>query len=127
MPQAYIQIPKPVVTEAANFDTVVHFRTSEIEQADSGATTNIYSPGTRKYRIDCLTTGTVIEDWTDFDTSIETGRGYSFVVVPNSNRIIDRSNATEKRLITIAGDKGTAIESRDNIQYIVNNRGWRDT
>ena len=32
----------------------------------------------------------------------------------------------EKRLITIAGDKGTAIESRDNIEYIVNNRGWSD-
>jgi hypothetical protein len=110
MPDAYVQIPKPVVNEANSFTATARFRASGTATA----------PTTAHYRVDCQKTGTVIQDWTALAAAAE----ISIPITSNNNRIIDRSNANEKRLITVAADKDTTTETRDSIEYIVNNRGW---
>ena len=110
MPDAYIQIPKPVVNEANSFNATSYYRSSGAASA----------PTTAAYRIDDLTTGTVIADWTSLTPAVS----ISIPITSNNNRIIDRSNANEKRLLTVAADKDTTTETRDSIEYIVNNRGW---
>ena len=113
MPDAYIQIPKPVVNEANSFTATARFRSSGTATA----------PTTAHYRIDDLTTGTVITAWTALAAAAE----ISIPITSNNNRIVDRCNDNEKRLLTVSSDKGETTEGRDNIEYMVNNRGWRDT
>jgi len=64
----------------------------------------------------------VIKAWTSLTPAVS----ISIPVTSNENRIIDRCNDNEKRLITVAADKDTDTETRDNIEYVVNNRGWSD-
>ena len=111
-----VQIPKPVVLEGDYFEATIYYRASGSASANSSL----------EYRIDCMTTGTEIKDWTPATSATATG-AYVFAVDSTPNRIIDRSNANEKRLITVVADRGTGFSPRDNIEYIVNNRGWRDT
>ena len=110
MPDTYVNIPKPVVGERSSFNATSYYRSSGAASA----------PTTAAYRIDCVKTGTVIADWTSLTPAVS----ISIPITSNNNRIIDRSNANEKRLLTVAADKDTTTETRDSIEYIVNNRGW---
>lgn len=113
MPETYVNVPKPLVDERSSFNATSYYRSAGTASA----------PTTAAYRIDDLTTGTVIQDWTALAAAAE----ISIPVTSNNNRLIDRCNDNEKRLITVAADKDTDTETRDNIEYVVNNRGWRDT
>ena len=113
MPETYIQVPKPLVDERSSFNATSYYRSSGTASA----------PTTAAYRIDCVKTGTVIKAW----TTLTPAASISIPVTSNENRIIDRCNDNEKRQITVAADKDTTTETRDRIEYIVENRGWRDT
>ena len=113
MPETYVNVPKPLVDERSSFAATSYYRSAGAASA----------PTTAAYRIDCVKTGTVIKAWTSLTPAVS----ISIPVTSNENRIIDRCNDNEKRLITVAADKDTDTETRDNIEYVVNNRGWRDT
>ena len=113
MPDTYTQIPKPLVNEASSFNATAYFRSAGTAAA----------PTTAAYRIDCLKTGTVIQAWTSLTPAVS----ISIPITATNNRIIDRCNDNEKRLLTVSADKGETTETRDNIEFVIENRGWRDT
>ena len=111
-----VQAPNPVINERSSFFAPIYFRYEG--SAIGGDAFGYY------IRIDCLTTGTTILDWDGPYTPAATDVTYP--IASEYNRIIDRSNNEEKKQITVAMAKDTSLEVRDNIQYIVNNRGWSD-
>ena len=113
MVDTYIQIPKPLVTEGNSFNATARFRSSGTATA----------PTTAYYRIDDLNTGTVIQEW----SALVAAEEISIPVTSNNNRVISRCNPTEKRRLTVSADKGETTETRDNIEFLIENRGWRDT
>ena len=113
MSECYITIPKPIVDERSSFTATSYFRSGDAGSAST----------TAKYRVDCLTTGTKLEDW----TSLSVAESISIPIASNTNRIISNSNRFEKKQITIASDPGETTETRDVITYKVKNiRGFEN-
>lgn len=112
MPDTFIKLPEPRYHEKSSFTATVYFRDSS-DAADT--------PTTVDYRIDCITTGTAIAGW----TSLTPGTSNAISVTPTNNRIIDSRNKVERRIITVSSDRGLSTETRDTVEYKVeNNRGF---
>ena len=110
MPEVYATVPQPVINERVSFTATAYFRDGDSEQAST----------TAKYRIDCLTTGTTVVDW----TSLTPAASIAISVKSADNRIIG-GNKTEKKQITVSSDPGETTETRSVKTWKVKNiRGF---
>jgi len=94
MDQVSIVIPRPSVKEDSAFVCTAYFR-DRATQASS-VPTNI------KYRLDCLTTDTVILDW----TTVSAAASATISVTAAQNAIQNECNVYETKRLTVAGDYG---------------------
>lgn len=107
MPQTYIKHIGSTVNERNSNTITAYFR-------DAGAAS---APTTVHYRIDDITTGTKITDW----TSVSPAVSVDITVKSAENRIIANGDATERRQITVSADKGTTTETRSTTEWFVKN------
>lgn len=107
--QVAISIPRPSVKEGSAFTATAYFRDRATQAAS--APTNI------RYRIDCLTTGTVLADW----TSTSAASSVSISVTGTHNAIQSQCNAKEIKQLTISADHGLSTQVRECAQWEVHN------
>lgn len=110
MPDTFIKLPEPEYHERSAFTATAYFRDSS-DAADTSTTVD--------YRIDDLTTNTVIAGW----TSATPGTSVAITITPTQNRMINNGNKWERRQITVSSDRGLSTETRDIVQYKVINTG----
>lgn len=107
--QIAIQIPKTKWNEGSAFTATAYFRT----RSTSAAVT----PTSAKYRIDCLTTGTVLQDW----TTVSAASNVSISVTATHNAIQDASNHFERKQLVVESDAGLATQHRGAVEWRVEN------
>lgn len=106
-----IQLPRLRVNEGSSFVATAYFRTD----GDESTPTNVY------YRIDNLTTGEVIADW----TSVSAAANASISVTATHNAIRSQCNRAEKLQLTVDADHDLATQVREAVVYEVENvRGF---
>jgi hypothetical protein len=76
------------------------------------------SPLTARYRIDCLTTGNVIKDWTVIESP---GQVQTVAVGPSDNRIINQRNESERRQMVMQTNFDTEEQSVSDSEWTVKN------
>lgn len=74
-------------------------------------------PSNLRYRIDCLSSGSVIRDWTTL-AAAASGR---LELTATDNRIVDQINASERRVATLEADYGTEDAVKSDVRYTVRN------
>lgn len=108
-----IQIPRPRVREGSAFTATVYFRDRATKAADA--------PDAIKYRIDNLTTGEAVQDW----TSVSPAANVSISITAIHNAIRAQCNRSEKVQLTVAADPDTSGQVRESIAWEVQNiRGF---
>ena len=107
MSELYITIPQLKQKEGSSFTATAYFRDGEAASA----------PTTAKYRVDCLTTGTTLQDWTTLTPAVSN----SIAITATHNAIQDQSNKTEKKQITVSGNHDTATQFRNTVTYKIEN------
>lgn len=107
--QAEITIPRPLVNEGSSFTATAYFRT----RSTSAAST----PTTVHYRIDCLTTGTEIADW----TSVSASSSVSISITGTHNAIQSDENDVEVKQLTVSADKDLSTQVRQTVRWKVSN------
>ncbi len=75
------------------------------------------TPTNVKYRLDCLTTGQSIADW----TSVTPGETVSVTVTPTQNAIVNGCNTHERKQLMIAADYGLATQFVESIEWEISN------
>jgi len=111
MPEVYINIPQLEQQEGSSFNATAYFRNGEAAEA----------PTTAKYRIDCLKTGTVLQEWTTLSPAVSN----SIAITAAHNAIQDQSNKFEKKQLTVAANPDTATQFRAVTTWKVKNiRGF---
>jgi hypothetical protein len=106
-----IQIPRTTVKEGSAFTATAYFR----EDGDESTPTNVY------YRLDNLTTGERIADW----TSVSAAANVSISVTATHNAIRSQCNRFEKMQLTVAADHELATQIREAVSWEVENvRGF---
>jgi hypothetical protein len=109
MDQVEIQIPKPTVTEGTGFTATAAFRTRSTKAAST--------PTTVKYRLDCLTTETLLADW----TSLTPSSSVSIPVIGTYNAIQSDTNDVEVKQLTVKADDGLATQVVQSVRWKVEN------
>jgi hypothetical protein len=97
--QIEIQIPITIVQEETTFPCKAYFRTRESKQAAT--------PTTVHYRIDCLTTGKQVRDWTSVSSFDKTA---NLVITSSDNQILGDGNRLERKQITVKVDTGLVTQ-----------------
>lgn len=108
--QVEIQFPMSVVPEQTTFTTTIYNR---VRSTKSGAI-----PTTIHYRVDCITTGQQITDWTSVSTPAASN---SIVITSTENKILGPCNIQETKQIMIKLDSGLATQVIKPKQWIVEN------
>lgn len=103
------QLPKTKWKEGSAFPLPVYLR---LRSTAAAAT-----PTTIHYRIDCLTTGTEIADW----TSVSAASSFTISVTATHNAIQDSGNDYEIKQITVMTDQDLATQHRESVEYRVDN------
>ncbi len=112
MDQIAIQIPKTRVQEVDSFAVSAYFRDRATAAADA--------PTTVHYRVDCLTTGQVVTDW----TTAAAGASSSVLIRSAYNVIVCRSNEREKKQLTIRADKDDTTQVSQRVIWTVKNQDF---
>ena len=107
MPDVYIQIPKTKVVEGSSFTATAYFRTG-----DAGAAST-----TAKYRVDNLTTGEELKDW----TTLSVAESISIAMTATFNAIKRDGNSYEKIQLSVASDPDTATATIATATWTVRN------
>jgi len=107
MAEVYINIPKLQQKEGSSFSATAFGR--------NGATAE--APTTAKYRVDCITTGKVLTDW----TTLTPAASMAIAITATHNAIQDQSNRREKKQLTVSANHGTATQYRDAVTWQVEN------
>lgn len=81
------------------------------------ATAAAVTPTNVKYRIDNLTTGTVVLDWTTATAASDV----SITITPTQNALQDQSNLTETRQLSVAADYALSTQFIDAITFELEN------
>lgn len=111
--QIAIQLAKTRWKEGSAFMATAYFRTRSTAAADT--------PSSVKYRIDCLTTGKVLADW----TTVSAASNVSISITATHNAIQDQSNRYERKQLTVASDVDAADQHRETAEWRVENiRGF---
>ncbi len=74
-------------------------------------------PSTVHYRIDCLTSGAVLVDW----TALETAAVVTIVIPATVNAILNRSNNFEIKEMTVEANQGTVDAYTETYPWKVRN------
>lgn len=104
--QVEISIPKTKWPERSAFVATAYFRDRATAAADT--------PTSVKYRIECLTTGNVLADW----TTVTPASSVTVPVTATHNAIQDDCNAYETKQLLVAADYGAADQH-------IGRRTWR--
>ena len=113
MPDCFITVERTIVPERQSVTAKSYYRNA-LTDADE-------APTTAEYRVDCLTTGTALVDW----TSLTPAATINISVPSNANRLISNGNQFEKKQITLSADRNTTGETRSVVAYKVENiRGF---
>lgn len=107
--QIAISIPRTTWQEGSAFTATAYCRT----RASAAAET----PTSLKYRIDCLTTGKQIADW----TTLTAASSASISVTGTHNAIQDDANDSEVRQLTVMADDGLSTQHRGSVRWRVEN------
>ena len=106
-----IQIPKPRVQEGSSFTATAYFRAA----GAASTPTNVY------YRLDNLTTGEAIADW----TSVTAAGNVSISITATHNAIRSQCNRYERMQLTVAADHGLSTQVRETATWDLENiRGF---
>lgn len=79
---------------------------------------NAAMPGNARYRLDCETSRTMIQDWTPI-APIASSR--TLDITSTNNRIINQDNLFELRLVTVQANHSTETQFTDRYRYLVKN------
>jgi len=109
-PQVYVSIPSLSVQEESSFNATLNFRKDGVDSTPAA--------GTVKYRLDCLTTGNILLDWT---TTAAPTQPMDIAITSSYNDIKQQSNRREKKQITVVYNKDSTDEIRAATTYYVNN------
>ena len=83
-----------------------------------GETGALSAPQSARYRIDCETNRTQIQDWQPIAPLSESP---SISILPSQNEILDDRNLYEMRVVTIQADPGESTQYTDRYRYLVKN------
>ena len=75
------------------------------------------SPLTARYRIDCLTTGKVVVDWTDITAT----QSVDIAVSPDDNDILNTANPRERKQMVVESNYSTSTQSVQTSEWDVRN------
>jgi len=103
--EVFINTPQLAFKEGSAFTATAYFRDNDTALA----------PTTASYRVDCLTTGKVLTDW----TTLTPAASIAISITPTENAIQDDSNRTEKKQITVSADPDTTTQVRGTVTYKV--------
>lgn len=104
-----IQIPKTVWKEKSAFIATAYFRLRSTAAA--------VTPTTVHYRIDDLTTGKELQDW----TSVSTASNVSIAITSTFNAIQDDTSHRERKQLTIKADDALDTQHIETIEWFVTN------
>lgn len=76
------------------------------------------APTSARYRIDCVTTGTMVRDWT---TIASPAAAQEITLTPSDTAIQTSSNATETKRITVEATYGAGDQVVDEYDVLVAN------
>lgn len=75
------------------------------------------APNTARYRIDCQTTNTVIQDW----VTLTPGATVAVVVSATQNAIVDDTNRYESKVMAVEANYGLDSQYTDSFVWKVKN------
>ena len=89
----------------------------EVETTFYGPDGSVVSPSSVDYRIDCVTTGGPIRDW----TAISPGGTVTIPIEKDENAILDSSNQVEEKLLTIRAAYGAGKQITQDFRWYTKN------
>ena len=107
--QVEIQIPKTKVVEETSFPATAYFRTRTTKSAST--------PTTVHYRVDCLKTRKVLQDW----TTVVAAANVSITMTTAFNEIQDDSSRLERKQLTVQADQGLSTQINGKVTWEVRN------
>lgn len=107
--QVAILIPRPKVREGSAFTATAYFR----DRATAAAST----PTSIKYRVDCLTTGQNLTDW----TTVSAASTATIAITSTYNAIQSDSNSAERKQLTVAANYGLSTQVTETAVWEVEN------
>ena len=107
MTDVFVTIPIIKTQEGSSFDATAYFRVAGVASAST----------TAKYRVDCLTTGKELQDWTTLTPAVS----ITIPITATFNAIQWQSNRTEKKQLIVASDPGETDQTRDKVIWVVEN------
>ena len=75
------------------------------------------APTTVQYRVDCLSTGYPVLDW----TSVGSGTSVTIPVTASDNLILDDTNQREQRVLTVMANTGLSTQCQSSYTWQVRN------
>jgi hypothetical protein len=79
------------------------------------------APSTLRYRVDCVTTGTTIIDW----TALAASSSVDLTIPSSANGIVNNANETETKQVTAQANYGTQSQLSKRYLYdVVNNSAY---
>ena len=108
MTDVYIKTPEPLVNENSSFTATAYFR--------SGGTASA-SATNSQYRVDNLSTGKELKDWTSLTPAVS----INISILSAWNKIQDDSNDFEEMQLTVASDRGETGATYSNVTWKVKN------
>lgn len=97
--------------EDSSFTLIVKFWADSSEPWTASASTTVH------YRVDCLTTGATMVDW----TSVSPSASVSLTISSAANAINQEANWREQRQVTIKADDGLSTQYTATHRYYVDN------
>ena len=108
MTDVHVTIPHPIVKEASSFTATAYFR---VAGAASAPATNA------KYRIDNLSTGSKVVDWTSLTPAVS----ISISITSAHNKILNNTNNFERLQLTVVSDRGETSANYGTVEWKVEN------
>ncbi len=109
MTDVYITIPETIVQESGSFTATAYFR---LAGTASASATN------SQYRLDNISTGKELLDWTALTPAVS----ISIAITSAHNKIQQTTNRIEKVQLTVASDRGQTSANYDSITWVIENK-----
>ena len=109
MTDVYITIPETIVQEAGSFTATAYFRLAGTASASATSSS---------YRVDNLSTGKQLADWTALTPAVS----ISIAITSAHNKIQQTTNSREKVQLTVASDRGQTSANYDSISWTIENK-----
>ena len=103
---------------AVNYLTIFEQSTSWIDVSFEDIDGSAATPSALEYCLDCMSSGTLILDWTNVPTPTSTTR---ITITPTQNGIHDSSKTSELHRLTVHATFGVSDEANSEYKFIVKN------